>query len=222
MRLFSTAHAFSQTPNPPVVLPQFLHYDEGHVHREGKMSDAPLLVRVANEDRNAVSECIDRFGGLVWSIARRLTTSTDEAEDAVQEIFIDLWRSCKRFDPKRSSEKTFVAMIARRRMIDRLRRSKRRPDVAPIDEARDISSDQHERIEHDADVATAWRLLDELEAEQRRVIQLSIYNGMSHAEIAKTTGLPLGTVKSHIRRGLSMVRERLQKTDAAKRVIRDG
>ena len=66
--------------------------------------------------------CMDRFGGLVWSLARRVTRSTAEADDAVQEIFVDLWRSASRFDPSIANETTFVAMIARRRLIDRGRR----------------------------------------------------------------------------------------------------
>jgi RNA polymerase sigma-70 factor (ECF subfamily) len=82
----------------------------------------PILVRVAAGDGTAVRACQDTFGGLVWSIARRMLGATAEAEDAVQEVFIELWRSAGRYDPERGTEVQFVATIARRRIIDRVRR----------------------------------------------------------------------------------------------------
>ncbi|MBU3729210.1 MAG: sigma-70 family RNA polymerase sigma factor [Phycisphaerales bacterium] len=75
-----------------------------------------------------------RFSGLVWSIARKLSADPSDAEDAVQEVFIDLWRSAHRFDPAKGTETTFVATIARRRLIDRGRRRQRRPEVPGIDD----------------------------------------------------------------------------------------
>src|SRR5260370_2342586 len=81
-----------------------------------------VLARVAEGDARAVRECIDQFGGLVWAIARRFTRNRADAEDAVQEIFTDIWRSSGRFDPAQGSEKVFVTTIARRRLIDRWRR----------------------------------------------------------------------------------------------------
>src|SRR3954470_11204914 len=90
----------------------------------------PLLGRVAAGDQQAVRECLARYGGLVWSIARRF--EGNDAEDAVQEIFLDLWRSAPRFDPQLSSEPAFVAMLARRRLIDRRRMRQRRPTTETI------------------------------------------------------------------------------------------
>src|SRR5436190_14026687 len=89
--------------------------------------EAPLLGRVAAGDEAAVRECLARYGGLVWSIARRFEPS--DAEDAVQEIFLDLWKSAARFDRAVASETAFVAMIARRRLIDRRRTRGRRPTL---------------------------------------------------------------------------------------------
>ena len=84
-----------------------------------------VLHRVAAGDRAAVRECLARYGGLVWSLVRRSTSDAAEAEDAVQEIFVDVWQSASRFDPAVASEATFIAMIARRRLIDRARRRNR-------------------------------------------------------------------------------------------------
>src|SRR5678816_3425476 len=94
---------------------------------------ASLLGRVAAGVPGAVDECIARYGGLVWTLARRFSSNSADAEDATQEIFLDLWRSAARFDPIAASETTFVALIARRRLIDRRRRRQRRGDTEPLD-----------------------------------------------------------------------------------------
>ena len=168
-----------------------------------------VLQRIAAGDARAVQECIETYSGLVWSLARRFTRSAADAEDAVQEIFLDLWKSADRFEPERASEKTFVAMVARRRLIDLLRRAERRPQLAPIPEDFDFPGDQHERLEQSVEASLAARTLSALKPEQRRVLLLSVYHGMSHGEIVESTGLPLGTVKSHIRRGLAEIRATL-------------
>ena len=80
---------------------------------EARVSES-LLEKIASGHRSAVSDCVNRYGGLVWSLARRFTATQADAEDAVQEIFISLWKSAERFDSSKSSEMTFVAMIARR------------------------------------------------------------------------------------------------------------
>src|ERR1043165_482447 len=107
------------------------------------MQPAPelaLLARVAGGDPRAVRDCIARYGGLVWSIARRFEGA--DAEDAVQEIFLDLWKSAARFDPQIASEPAFVAMIARRRLIDRRRTRRRRPTTETIASEPPIRSEE--------------------------------------------------------------------------------
>lgn len=173
------------------------------------MTEPSLLSRIAAGDERAVKECIDRYSGLVWTIARRLIPNPDEIEDAVQEVFIELWKSAARFDASLSAEKTFVVMVARRRFIDRLRKHKRQPDIQPLPETVELANQDHEDMERDAEASMAVRFLTELKPEQRKVLELSIYQGMSHGEISEAIDMPLGTVKSHIRRGLTQVRERL-------------
>ncbi|HTK36951.1 MAG TPA: sigma-70 family RNA polymerase sigma factor, partial [Pyrinomonadaceae bacterium] len=80
-----------------------------------------ILQRIAAGDRTAVQDCLDTYGGLVWSIARKMLRSNEDTEDAVQEIFVDIWKNAERYDDAQSSETTFIAMIARRRLIDRIR-----------------------------------------------------------------------------------------------------
>ncbi len=188
-----------------------------------------ILHRIAAGDPTAVSECMERFGGLVWSVVRRYCASPGDAEDAVQEIFIDLWRSAARYDESIASETTFVAMIARRRLIDRNRKKARRPETSMVPETLAIAAPG----EIDADVASmseeakiAHEAMRQLRPEQQRVLQLSIFHGVSHEQIARSTGLPLGTVKTHARRGLIRIRELLEESrlgdGSAGQAVADG
>jgi len=163
-----------------------------------------LLFRVASGDPDATRACIDRYGGLVWGIARRFFGVNPDAEDAVQEAFLDLWRSAGRYDPNMSSEPVFVALIARRRFIDRRRRTQRRLDTEPLAPEAAGMAVSADRV---AEANLASRALDQLRPEQRQVLLLAACHGMSHEEIAQATGMPIGTVKTHARRGLAAVRE---------------
>lgn len=170
-----------------------------------------ILERVADGDPQAVGECLDAYGGLVWSLVRRQALPPQDAEDAVQEIFIDVWKSAARFDPKQASETTFICMIARRRLIDRRRRKQRQPPIDSLsaDPLLQISSVDHRHLESNAEAAFASRAIARLKPKEREVLLLSAYQGMSHGQIAAHTGLPLGTVKTYVRRGMMRVREML-------------
>ena len=179
---------------------------------ETRVSES-LLEKIASGDRSAVSDCVNRYGGLVWSLARRFTGSQADAEDAVQEIFISLWKSAERFDSSKSSEMTFVAMIARRRLIDLNRKRKTASKAIssqPIDTVEPESiSDPSEQAELSDDAAEAIRVLNDLPDDQQQAIKLSVYSGLTHNQIAERMNLPLGTIKTHIRRGLVKVRDKL-------------
>lgn len=166
------------------------------------------LKRIAAGDRLAVEECLDTYGGLVWSIARNLLRNKDEAEDAVQEIFVDVWKNAGRYDESQASETTFIAMIARRRVIDRIRRSTRRISADSLD---DVLVEPSTRADKDLQMSVeanqAAEAMRTLRPEQQQVLRLSIVQGMSHQEIADALSMPLGTVKTHARRGLAAVRD---------------
>jgi len=169
----------------------------------------PLLPRIAAGDERAVRDCVTRYGPLVWSLARRWSPEGLDAEDAVQEIFIDLWRTAARYDVSRTSEAGWVAMIARRRLIDRARRRERLPVLETIPDDFDVASESERDLDREWRAEQARAILRELPVAQRRMLELSLVHGKTHDEIARETETPLGTVKSHIRRGLQRARDLL-------------
>jgi RNA polymerase sigma-70 factor (ECF subfamily) len=169
-----------------------------------------LIERIANGDRSAVADCIDRYSGLVWSLARRFIANEADAEEAVQEVFLELWANAGRFDPDRSGEATWISLVARRRLIDRARRASRTPDGEPLADVEHLlSGDGHAAIEASAESARVMQVIESMKPEQRQVVRMSTWLGMTHQAIADQLDLPLGTVKSHLRRGLTRIRAQL-------------
>lgn len=169
-----------------------------------------ILQRIAAGESAAVDECLAKYGGLVWSVARRHCANHADAEDAVQEAFLGIWQSAERFDPEKGTEATFITMIVRRRLIDRHRKQGRRLDTASL-EAQPVSEESHtKQVEISEEAAVVRRRMAELRPDERRVLELAISEGMSQSQIADATSLPLGTVKTHARRGLIRLREMLE------------
>ncbi|HMS15614.1 MAG TPA: sigma-70 family RNA polymerase sigma factor [Planctomycetota bacterium] len=168
------------------------------------MSD--LLTRVAQRDPRAIEQCIDLYGPLVQAMARRMLRNAEDAEDAVQDIFAEIWSSADRFDPNQGSEKAMIVTIARRRLIDRLRKSGRRPKPEELHDnvAATVDADVLEAAEEQEQ---ARSLLAFLKPEQKRLLELAIYRGYSHQEISREMGLPLGTIKTHLRRTIQFLKE---------------
>jgi len=181
-----------------------------------RQQTVPVLTRVAQGDPVAARECIDEFGSLVWSVARRLTRNHADAEEAVQEIFSEVWRSADRFDPAQGSEKVFVATIARRRLIDRMRRAARQ-DFPESDDIHSLSWTINSGGAS-AEAAAAARAVMQVRPELRRVLQLGVLQGLNHSEIAEVLQMPVATVKATMLRGLIQVRELMGKQRAADEV----
>ncbi len=166
------------------------------------------LQRVAAGDRESMSACIERYGRLVWSLALRMLPTRESAEDAVQETFFELWQTADRFDPRIASEATFVTMIARRRLIDCRRRLQRELRLASLEGVREPATPtMADRLVRREELIRARQALAMLRPAQRQALQMSLCDGLTHQQIAERMEIPLGTVKSHIRRGLSQVRQ---------------
>lgn len=181
-----------------------------------------LLPAVSRGDAEAVRACLDRYGGLVWSVAVRLLGAGPDAEDASQDVFIDLWKHAERFDPRKAKEATFVAMIARRRCIDRLRRRTTRADHAagtttgdaaslgsPLDFNDLPAAASRDEVEDREELRRIEAAMDDLPPPRPEVVRMAVCDGLTHPQIAERLGLPLGTVKAHVRRGLIALREAL-------------
>ena len=167
-----------------------------------------ILQRIAAGDQSAVQDCLKQYGNLVWYLVRKFTSNAEDAEDAAQEIFIDIWRNAARFDAAKAPEAAFITMIARRRLIDQLRKRKRQSQLQPLDDFTfTAQTDAGSEMQILLDARRASQIIDGLRPERKKVINLAIFGGLSHLEIAERTGMPLGTVKTHIRRGFQKVRK---------------
>lgn len=168
-----------------------------------------ILQRIATGDPTAVDDCLNRYGGLIWSLAKRWLSNVPDAEDATQEIFVELWQQASKFDPAVAAEATFVAMVARRRLIDRMRKESRRPvtEVIVVEPMDDSSLGGSAAAEWADDVAKVKRCLSRLSSKQQEILNLVVHHGASHTIISDRLSMPLGTVKSYARRGLIQLRD---------------
>jgi RNA polymerase sigma factor (sigma-70 family) len=172
----------------------------------------PVLPRLAAGEPRAMNECITRHGALVWGIVRRSVKDSTAAEDLVQEIFTEIWKKAAFFDPAVASETTFIALVARRRAIDFLRRQGRQPDFEPLEAAGSIPAASAPAPSLNCDPEAVKSSVAALPDETRQLFRLFFEDGFTHPEIAEKTGLPLGTVKTRLRRGLITLREQLRRT----------
>ncbi|MEM7235860.1 MAG: sigma-70 family RNA polymerase sigma factor, partial [Planctomycetota bacterium] len=136
------------------------------------MSDrASTLSRVAQGDKRAMQECVDRFGGLIWSMALRYCRSRPDAEDVVQEVFVEVWGSAERYRSELGSEEAFIATIARRRLIDWRRRQQRLPTTEFFAEPPGRDAPQLLEIESEDEVQRIWIALDSFPEGQREALK---------------------------------------------------
>lgn len=181
------------------------------VTTQNSTSQEPILPRLAAGEPRAMNECITRHGGLVWVIVRRSVKDNTAAEDLVQEVFTEIWKKAAFFDPTVASESTFIALVARRRAIDFLRRQSRQPDFEPLEAAGSIPASPAQEPSPNCDPEAVKSSIASLPDDTRQLFLLFFEEGFTHPEIAKKTGLPLGTVKTRLRRGLIALREQLRR-----------
>ncbi len=172
-----------------------------------------LIGRVGQRDKTAFSELYDRYSQLVMNVAWRILKEQQEAEDTLQEVFLQVWNDAATFDPNRGTVSSWLVTISRSRAIDRLRSRKSRLISDPIlDETfnpikgPEAVERPEEMIENRLLVSMA---ITSLSPEQRVAIEMAYYEGMSQSEIAETLREPLGTIKTRIRNGLIKLKEAL-------------
>lgn len=179
--------------------------------------NTPVLSRIAKGDQSGMRDFIDQYAGLVWSLVRRKIANSSDAEDLVQDIFTEIWKSAHRYNPSLGSEATFVAVITRRRIIDTIRKITRHAPELPFDGSVEYNAPAPSTTnELPYDLKQALQVMSTLRPDRRGVLELSVIHGRSHAQIVESTGMPLGTVKAHIRRGLEEIRTAIRSQESHK------
>jgi RNA polymerase sigma-70 factor (ECF subfamily) len=175
-------------------------------------SQVQLLRRIAANDRHALAEFYDQVAGPLFSTATRILGDAHEAEEVVQDVFLQIWEKAATFDAALGSPFHWAMRITRNRSIDCLRARQRRTKLAAqFQENFEIITDGPAAAELGEEAVTQIRSsVGGLPADQRRVIEMAFFGGLTHTEIAATLGEPLGTVKARIRRGMMKLRESLQ------------
>jgi RNA polymerase sigma-70 factor (ECF subfamily) len=175
-------------------------------------ADRQALAAVAGGSADALERLYDRYAATAYGLARRILAQQDLAEEVVQDVFAQVWRDAGRYDAARASVAGWIVLLTRTRAIDRLRARRARPDqdrsvdpgdVAPLT-ARERSPEQVAMSSEDAQAVRA--ALERLPDEQRALVNLAYYEGLTHSEIAALTGVPLGTIKTRLRAAMTTLR----------------
>ncbi len=168
---------------------------------------AVLLQRCAHGDRGAFRALYERWGSRLHGIALRITRQPSLAADAMHDAFVQVWQQAHRFDVERGSAEAFLVSLVRYRALDIVRRTSREVPGHEPAEQEDDSPDALSRMVTSAEGAALQRCLERLEEDRRRVVVMAFVEGLSHGELAEKLRMPLGTVKSWIRRSLLSLRE---------------
>ena len=189
---------------------------------------AALLARTALGDRAAFARLYERTSGHLFAVLLRVQRDRAQAEDLLQEVYVNVWRAAAGFDAARSQPLTWLTSIARNRAIDSLRRTQTQPqllsttreddddDATPdaVERAADAAPGPLELLDRACDARQLTHCIDGLSAPQRQSVALAFYDGLSHAEVAEHLRQPLGTVKSWLRRALQSLKQCLDQAVA--------
>jgi RNA polymerase sigma-70 factor, ECF subfamily len=181
---------------------------------EAESEDVCLLAAIAEGDQQALATLYRHHGGLIYSLIVRILVNEMEAQEVMQDTFLQIWRRAIKYNPERSSAIAWMIMIARGLALDRLRARSRRStghaayerEVASLE----VEIKRAQPSERDELAAACASALNNLPESQGRALQLAFLRGWTHEEIASATGEPLGTVKTRIRRGLMALRKMLK------------
>lgn len=178
------------------------------------VEDVDLMQRVAANDESAVGELYDRFGSLVYRMAYQMLPSKTDAEDAVQEVFVRLWRTADRYDPSRAALSTWVVLITRRYLVDRLRRSRVRVKATyALQEqwsaggATEAPASPLQNVEDTERFEALMQRIERLPELQRAVLTRAYLGGQTLRQIGLELDRPIGTIKSTLSRAMVRLRE---------------
>jgi RNA polymerase sigma-70 factor (ECF subfamily) len=186
---------------------RFMYRETGLVNSPppSGQEDAALLVLVQRGDEQAMASLFDRYSRVVYSVALRVLRDPASAEDVLQEVFMQIWRNPDGFVATRGSLGGWLAVVARNRSIDALRR--KRPTEQVDDMALASNCNLADEAERNSLMVKARSVIRLLPIEQRKTLEMAFFDGLTHSEIAEMTGDPLGTVKTRIRSALTSLRK---------------
>jgi RNA polymerase sigma-70 factor (ECF subfamily) len=173
----------------------------------GLAPDIALVSRIVAGDEAAMAQLYDRHASIVYAVALRVLGDTEAAEDVLQEVFLQFWRNPSVYDSSRGRLGAWLAVIARNRAVDSLR--KRRPEIDIEDVVVSVQTDFADSAERGRYLGRIRSALDGMSKPQRSALEMAFFEGMTHTEIALKTGEPLGTIKTRIRSGVLSLREAL-------------
>jgi RNA polymerase sigma-70 factor, ECF subfamily len=183
-----------------------------------QIADREMIERIGRGDQSAFSALYDRLSRPLYSLALRMLGDAGDAQDALQDVFLQIWSRAATYNPEQSTVFSWTVLLTRSRVIDRLRARKRRlrvVDSATGDEDADVADastmeSAADTADKNDEAARVRSILNNLPSEQREAIELAFFGHLTHHEIAARLGEPLGTIKARIRRGLLKLRERLR------------
>lgn len=179
---------------------------------ERELEDRELMSRVAARDGAAFARLFELHAPVALGLLDRILGGRGEAEEVLQEVFLQVWMQADRYQADRSSPRGWLLMMARSRALDRLRRresARRREEAAGEESGEAIPAIGTERLESAERRRQVGSALGQLSPEQRRCIELAFFEGLSHRQIAERLEAPLGTVKSRILLGMNKLRQAL-------------
>ncbi|HYU46787.1 MAG TPA: sigma-70 family RNA polymerase sigma factor [Terriglobales bacterium] len=168
-------------------------------------TDLALVAAIRSGDQGAMAALYDRYSSIVYAVALRVLQDTGAAEDVLQDIFMQLWRKPGAFDANRGNMAAWLAVIARNRAIDALRRRRPQDDIEDVIVA--VEPDLASEAERSRAMEKVRGALQAMSQSQRSALEMAYFEGLSHSEIAEKTGEPLGTIKTRIRSGLLSLRK---------------
>jgi len=182
-----------------------------------QIADREMIERIGRGDQSAFSALYDRLSRPLYSLALRMLGDAGDAQDALQDVFLQIWSRAATYNPEQSTVFSWTVLLTRSRVIDRLRARKRRLRIvasATGDEDADVADastmeSAADTADKNDEAARVRSVLNNLPSEQREAIELAFFGHLTHHEIAARLGEPLGTIKARIRRGLLKLRERL-------------
>ena len=177
--------------------------------------DMELLRRIAGGDRSAFARFYDHYSGLLFTIAVKILNDTKEAEDVLQEVFLQIWNKADAYDPLLGKPASWAVTLTRNKAIDRIRSSQRRSKLieqAAVEAAvaPDNSPSANEKLHGRENAQLIRSEVAALPPDQRRAIELAFFSGLTQDEVSQTLQEPLGTIKARIRRGMLKLREKLE------------